>query len=62
MHQSFETPRHENATTELNVNRPIIHEEVSLIFRWLEVIRSLPPPGEFEKLNVHPAPQGNTSW
>ena len=34
-----------NATTDkLNVNLSLIPEEVSLIFRWLEVIHSLSPP------------------
>ena len=39
----------ENATTDkLNVNTSLIHEEVRLIFRWLEVVRSLTPPDDFE--------------
>ena len=39
----------ENATTDkLNVNPPLIREEVSLIFRRLEVVRSLALPNEFE--------------
>ena len=39
----------EHATThKLNVSPPLIREEVSLIFRWLEVVRSLPPPDDFE--------------
>ena len=40
---------HENATTDkLNVNPLLIREEVSLIFRWLEVVPSLPPPVHFK--------------
>ena len=43
------TKRRENATTDkLNVNLPLIREEVSLIFRRLEVVRSLPPPDDCE--------------
>ena len=39
----------ENATTDkLNVNPPLIREEVSLIFRRLEVVRPLPPLDDFE--------------
>ena len=39
----------ENATTDkLNVNSPLIHEEVSLIFRRLEVVRSLTSPDNFK--------------
>ena len=42
------TNRHENATPdELNVN-PWLIREVSLVFGWLEVVRSLPPPDNFE--------------
>ena len=36
--------RHKNATTD----RSLIREEVSQIFRWLEVVWSLPPPDDFE--------------
>ena len=43
------TKRHANATTDkLNVNPPLIREEVSMIFRRLAVVRSLPPPDDFE--------------
>ena len=43
------TKWHENATTDkLNVNPPLIREEVSLILRRLEVVHSLPPPDNFE--------------
>ena len=41
------TKWHKNATTDkLNVNPPLISEEVIMIFRWLEVVRSHPPPGK----------------
>ena len=30
------------------MNPQLIHEEVSLIFRWLEVVRSLPPLDDFK--------------
>ena len=41
------TKPRENATTDkLNVNPPLIREEVNLIFRWLEVDRSLPSDEE----------------
>ena len=41
----------ENATTDkFNVNPPLIHEEVRQIFRWLEVVRSLPP----SRLKIRP--------
>ena len=40
---------YENVTTDKsNVNPPFIREEVSLILRRLKVIRSLPPPDDFE--------------
>ena len=43
------TKWHENATTDkLSVNPPLIHEEVSLVFRWLGVVRSLPLPDNFK--------------
>ena len=43
------TKQHENATTDkLNVNPQLIREEVSLIFRWLKVVRSLPPLNDFK--------------
>ena len=43
------TKRRENATTDkLNLNPSLIREEVGLIFRRFEVIRSLPPPDDFE--------------
>ena len=43
------TKRRENATiNKLNVNLSLILEEVSLIFRRLEVVRSLPPPDDCE--------------
>ena len=32
----------------LNVNPPLICKEVSLIFRQMEFVRSLPPPDNFE--------------
>ena len=36
------TKQHKNATTDkLNLNPPLIHKEVSLIFRWLKFICSL---------------------
>ena len=39
----------ENATTDkLSVNPPLICKEVSLIFRRLEVVRSLPSLDDFE--------------
>ena len=58
------TKLHENvATDKLNVNPPLIHEEVSLIFRRLEEVHSLPPPDDFElserRENEHsPHPSG----
>ena len=40
---------HENATTDkLNVNPLLIREEVSLIFRWLDIVPSLPPLVHFK--------------
>ena len=43
------TKRRKNVTTdELNVNPPLIREEVCLIFRWLEVVCSVPLPDDFE--------------
>ena len=43
------TKQCENETTDkLNVNPPLLRKEVSLIFRWLKVVHSLPPPDEFE--------------
>ena len=43
------TKRREGATTDKsNVNPPLIREEVSLIFRRLEVARSLPSLDDFE--------------
>ena len=43
------TKRRENATTDkLNVNLLLICEEVRLIFRWLKVVPSFPPPDVFE--------------
>ena len=43
------TKQHENATTDkLNVNPLLIRQEFSLIFRWLKVVRSLPPLNDFE--------------
>ena len=56
------TKQHKNVTTEkLNMNPLLIHKEVSLIFRWLEVVHSFPPPDDFEevKASVH---QRNTRW
>ena len=60
------TKQCENATTDkLHVNPPLIREEVSLIFRWLEVVHSLPPRMtssrlksgyEEVKVSAHPAP------
>ena len=42
------TKRRENATTDkLNLNSPFSRKDVSLIFRWLEVVRSLPLPDDF---------------
>ena len=35
-------------TDKLNVNPPLIHEEVRLIFRRLKVVRSLPPLDDFK--------------
>ena len=54
----------------LNLNLPLICEEVSLIFRWLEVVYSLPPRTTLSRLkirlrrseSVHHAPEGNTGW
>ena len=41
-----------------------VHKEVSLIFRWLEVLYSLSPPDDFElsdyeevRASVHPTPR-----
>ena len=34
--------------TKIKCESPAHSEEVSLIFRWLEVVRSLPPPDDFE--------------
>ena len=54
------TKQHKNVTTEkLNMNPLLIHEEVSLIFRWLEVVHSFPPLDDFEevKASVHPTPR-----
>ena len=43
------TKRRANTTTDkLNVNPLLVHEEVSLLFRWLKVIHSLPPLDDFE--------------
>ena len=43
------TKQHKNATTDkLNENPLLIGEEVSLIFRLLEVVHSLTPPDDFE--------------
>ena len=43
------TKRRKNVTTDkLNVNPPLIREEVCLIFRWLEVVCSVPLPDDFE--------------
>ena len=40
---------HENVTTDkLNVNAPLVREEVSLMFRQLKVVRSLPALDDFE--------------
>ena len=42
------TKQHKNATTDkLNVNLRLIPKEVSLISRWLKVVRSLHPVGDF---------------
>ena len=42
------TKQRKNATTDkLNVNLWLIPKEVSLIFRWLEVVRLLHPVGDF---------------
>ena len=43
------TKRRKNVTADkLNVNSPLIREEVSLIFRRLEVVRLLSPPDNFK--------------
>ena len=43
------TKQLKNATTDkLNLNLPLIHKEVSMIFRWLQVIRSLPLLDDFK--------------
>ena len=36
------------ATDKLKVNPPLIFKEVSLTFRWLEVVCLLPPLGDFK--------------
>ena len=41
-----EKAREKAIRDKLNVNPPLIREEVHLIFRRLEVVRSLPPPVE----------------
>ena len=43
------TKQHKSAPIDkLIVNSPLICKEVSLIFRQMEFVRSLPPPDNFE--------------
>ena len=52
-------PRENETTDKLNVNPPLIREEVNLIFRWLEVDRSLPSDEEAKVRGRETGTSGN---
>ena len=44
----FKLPSGVKTTDKLNVNPQLIGKEVSLVPRWLQAVRSLTPPDDFE--------------